>query len=897
MTTICLWNYPSAYATPDAAACFEDTDDNWHQLLHANNVRVLNVERKAESPAICGAEFPEGCTTRAEAGNVVAVHGLVLDVDHWQKQVPLTWSEIESALSGMRAIVWTTFSATQEEMRYRVVIPLKTPMPPAKYKALCHAINAGLRKSVSETTFNPGRLGFFSSVGTQKSREVYTYKIFPGQRLDWAAMNLPDEEQRPRKVAPSVPTERPAEWCDDDEALKSALKYFALQGRGVGSGSRHATLMVAACRLWWEWAAPDESFVLAVLEKINANFNEPKPPEELDREVRQSWDRTLGPGAVPQEAPFGAKREPSITASPTALGEAVRKLKKTAGPLAAVLGKVLDKKALGEVSEARALVYGVLEFVAEAFPRSTPEKILALVQPSLDAQRARNTPAHPLPTDADCLAKITQVQRSAQQRIKEAELAREDVIKQAIRRAFSFIGENRSEKYTAEEFAEFERKGHVQDRWIIQHGTNFYFFLAGDYVGPFVEAAANTAVGTFLAPARGRVDLEYMDVKGVLRFRSVAELMRQGSGSMVDGVVHDMTFSASGVVGSQLYVKAQNRRDIPAVHQPQVEAWLRAAVPNDGELKRLQTWIGLLTDLSRPVHLLVLEGPTEVGKNLLIAGLARFWKYPATHSNKFDTASVLNCPLISCDETLPKAFRDTTILRAAVTERDREVKKLYAEPITVRGCLRFILGTNDVQDSLAALKDEGRRQSKDAVAKRFLIVRMAKAGAVYLKGLGQATMDKFVDGDMIAQHAAWLRDNTTADATRLGVEVDESDAREQAGLANEGQRRVLAWITQYVVARHFAVPVVVCTGSTVGVNPTLLAEHWGNVDSVRADIYNVQKWLANAAPERRRLAVGGKRVRFRVMDPALLNGFLSPEDMEEFQEALSDLAKKFPVTE
>lgn len=901
-----IWVFPSAKAVPPAARRLEDTDEIWRDLLVPDNLEVLDRARKHHSLAVCGAEFAPGATTKDEtAENILAVHALVLDVDNWGvtggtgPAVPLTWEVLQERLAGTRAVIWTTWSSTARLPKYRLVLPLAVPLPTSKYRPLCRRVNRLLGGAIAESTFDCGRLGFFASVESPEGRADYRWAICPGERLDWTPLLLEDEPLGEAKPLFQPPEQRPANWTSDAEALSAAKRYFAKVGQGTPPGGRHEKLLQVACQLWWEWAAPHEDFVREVLEQVNTQFLEPKTPDEIQREVVEGHARTVGDRPKAQDQPYGVRREPTVRLNRHMLRELAKRIRKRDPVAGEVLTRVADQAGIGDPAEARAMLFTALEAIARELPREDPAHILSLFQHSLGAQRMRQTPQNPLPTDEECLAKLRGVQLGAQRLLAEREAARNDVEKRRIIAAFEAVGEARDTPYTAAELHVFEQRGHRMDRWVVQHGASFYFFVQGRYLGPYGRDSADNAALILLAPAGGVVRTSVSTKEGV-RPLTAKELVREGYGVVVSAVAaslsdEDRVVSESG---GKLVRSLNLLRDIPAVAHADVDQWLRLLVGTPTNYDALLRWLALMPDHRSPAPLLVIEGPSGVGKNLLACGIARLWgARPSKADAALDHTDLLEtCPFVHFDEKLPRKM-DSETLRELVTQESRAVKRVYNDRHTLDGYLRFMLSCNDMR---RALRNVMQDSTPAALFSRLVVIKVQDdAAKKYLDGLGLARREAWVEGDVLAQHIMYLHQAVGRDGSqRLGMAP--GDVTWQQGVVG-GTSMSLQWTAQYLSTGRFMVPAVVWHEGNFWVQPQLIADLWKTTDGLtRVDLNDVFMDLARSTGDPMRIGLAGYpgRKRYRKVETAALQAAFEDYqgDSDVLETAAAGLTRKFTVT-
>jgi hypothetical protein len=388
-----LWLYGGAFAAPNTATEFLDTDEEWIEILDDPEV-VTDKARKTDAPAVCGAEFRPGATSKEQsADNLIWSHALVLDVDYWDhpptsrypSRAPFTPEELKAKMDelGVRYIAFSTWSSSTACWKWRVVVPFASPMPPTYYGPLWDALNEHLEGAMSEATRDVGRLGFVRIVNSDTNKAAYRWWIGAGPRLDWGALDLvPEQDVTMKRALTPADLTRSPDWSTDAEAMQSARRYFRNVGVDVEEGNRHETLLRIGCKLWWDWAL-NEDQVREILTRVNGNFPMPKSDEEVEKEIAASHERTLGTRRVEQPAAYGEQREPVAKLTKTGIAELGKRMKLRNKEEDRVVGRALQniakEKPLGEPSEAKTLAMKVAEALAREYSHEACARPLASV--------------------------------------------------------------------------------------------------------------------------------------------------------------------------------------------------------------------------------------------------------------------------------------------------------------------------------------------------------------------------------------------------------------------------------------------------------------------------------------------------------------------------------------
>jgi hypothetical protein len=248
---------------------------------------------------------------------------------------------------------------------------------------------------------------------------------------------------------------------------------------------------------------------------------------------------------------------------------------------------------------------------------------------------------------------------------------------------------------------------------------------------------------------------------------------------------------------------APKRNDLSPMFDARIDTWLRAL---GGEVAdRLLDWCACLPKLSRPLPALVLVGARKAGKNLLAEGAARLWRagtptpFEAVQAD-FNEA-LQRCPLLFADEQLPKDARGRVAideqLRQLVTARSHVINRKYQPVVTVDGCVRIVIATNQESFEFRGMTEE----AKNALAERLLFVRVGSAAREYLESLGGSrATEAWVNGDGIARHVLWLNENRTLTypGSRLMVEGNGRELIDNAQNSGGVGADLCTWLCGYL---------------------------------------------------------------------------------------------------
>ena len=811
-----LWLYNGALAQPDTATEFVDDDAEWVEILSEPD--VVDKTGKTNAPALCGAQFRAGATSKEQTpDNLTWSHALVLDVDYWDhpdgakhpSRAAFTPDELASKMGelSIRYIAFTTWSSSETCHKWRVIIPLSSPMPPTYYGPLWDVLNEHLEGTMSEVTRDVGRLGFVHIVNTETNLAAYRWWIGPGERLDWSSLDLTPEQDfsLKRALVPADLTRSP-DWSTDSEALQAARRYFRAVGGDVEEGHRHETLLRIGCKLWWDWAFGEEQ-VREILLLVNGQFPMPKGDDEVEAEVVASFDRTLGARRVEQPATYGEQREPVAKLTKTGIAELGKRLKARNKESDRVVGRALTNvskdKAFGEPSEAKAVIMKAVEVLAREYSHETPERVLDLLRASLLSQRAISS-QHPLPTDVDIANKIRHTQHAMRQRNDERQRNHEDKQREDIR-----VGTNgkRDTPYTEKELRDWRRKGFSDRDWIVRSGKQYYLWVDGRYDGEWDEGGVSANVYTKLAAAAdaGKVKLHFIDKEGNARDKPFPQIMRE-YGRTAKNVIYSMfeehpRFDET----TQTFYNSICERDttLTPAYDAEVDEWLNLLGQDKADL--LKDWLAASVVLDRPISALHISAPTNSGKNLIVNGLARLWGNNYQNLRDYSALMLKDSPLVYCDEGLPQQWRwqFSTLLRAMTSQSNHTARDTGFSTLKIHGYLRLIFAGNDALMNLQQENLSG--ESIEATTKRIVsITHKNRDAKQYLEDPTRAgKLTGWVNG-VLARHVLWLNENRVIDTKKRFMVEDTDTASLTQGLTSKSSDRLFRWIFNSLATSDFS---------------------------------------------------------------------------------------------
>jgi hypothetical protein len=384
-------------------------------------------------------------------------------------------------------------------------------------------------------------------------------------------------------------------------------------------------------------------------------------------------------------------------------------------------------------------------------------------------------------------------------------------------------------------------------RWVITYGDTVYIFRNGRYLSPLpmrnFALTAHRDLHWVLPHFDENGDYYYSPQTatgdGALRYKKPDEVLRE-IGTVARKIVADMSIAESFYdENTETFYEAvcPLRADISPRFDESIDRWLRILSGEDTD--KLLDWIATVTYLQAPSCGLIMSGPPAVGKSLLANGLARLW-HSGGYTRMDDVvgsfnADVASCPLVVADEALPEGPNGKPIstkrLRDIISSDTRALKRKFMANAPLKGTVRCMFLANS--DRMLDLGDETLgADSMAAVASRFLHIETTKDASDFIESIGGrpgGTKD-WVNGDLIARHALWLRDNRDVIPDgRFWVQGHVSKMHKMLSTASTVNGMVVEWLVKYLTR---AKPDVMATfGVLVGngelwVNTAVLSEYW-----------------------------------------------------------------------
>lgn len=299
----------------------------------------------------------------------------------------------------------------------------------------------------------------------------------------------------------------------------------------------------------------------------------------------------------------------------------------------------------------------------------------------------------------------------------------------------------------------------LAQRWLI-HYRKMWWMLGPDgrYHGAYDRDEAQTKAVETLARSPAR--LIELDKEGNQRYRSILDVTRE-VGQVAENVVMDMRAQFTRYEFNERVV-VEARCPIRWLGEPHydegIDHWFKDLAGD--KYDKLVDWVSCVPDLDKLLCAIYLHGPKGVGKTLLPYGLAKLW----TNGPPGDLAAVLGqfnddmarCPLLLGDEYLPRKHKIENItaqLRSMISTKSRTFREMYRPRTQLLGAIRVVLAANN--DSMLDIHDVATQDDLDAIAERFLYIRLTEKTLRAIEQVPYETRDRW-EREGIARHAMWL---------------------------------------------------------------------------------------------------------------------------------------------
>lgn len=511
--------------------------------------------------------------------------------------------------------------------------------------------------------------------------------------------------------------------------------------------------------------------------------------------------------------------EPTVPAKDGSLEAAVQSLRQIS-PDHEHYGRVqalLKGKSFAMRGERNRTMYALAWLVANRGRTLSAEQLAEIFRPSLSVWAAEPDAQKDV---EDEIHVVTQQIASALERIREEDS------KKAAELAMVYRGLLRSGDKKIEDEVEGVTPEDVMHAAIVQNGTHYWVFdfgmqdrfpMPAGYYGPFVEKALwlrcedswnggpDDYQLTYIEEKNKKVDGETITVE-IEKNKSTVRIIQE-YGSYALQVVSELATQKTwyDIADRTLHEALCPIRDLEPRYDEQIQEWLLLL---GGE--KLIDWASAVTKLEHPCCALYIEGPPNAGKNLFANGLARLFR--STGPSSF--ASMMNgynyqalgpggCPIIHLDEGLPKSATATSaFIRNLVGAVEHSASEKYMPTRKVLGAIRLLITANN-DSILAAIANEDMSDNDlEATVDRFLHVRASDESSAWIRARNgdKKLTASWVEGDLMARHVLWLRDNWKLTRPGKRFLIDGEPAEVHRAIVTRGDRRgiVLEWLARFM---------------------------------------------------------------------------------------------------
>lgn len=340
------------------------------------------------------------------------------------------------------------------------------------------------------------------------------------------------------------------------------------------------------------------------------------------------------------------------------------------------------------------------------------------------------------------------------------------------------------------------------DRWIVQcDGSGWVLGPEGHYIGPYSREDLPVAIRRLLSKAPIRL-IEV--TQKAVRNRPLRDIVLD-YGSLADRIVSDLTsqYSKYDPKNRVMIEAVRPLRDLDPKFDPQIDRWLRLLTGPYYE--KVVDWMSCAPFLDRPLCAIYFDGPKDSGKSMFAVGMSKLW----TEGPPADIEVVLSdfndelarCPFVLADEEIPKRFSKQTVttkLRAMLSTTSRTLTRKFRPPSELRGAIRLVLAANN--ESLLDTQDVSSADDLDAIAQRFLYIKVPKAVTVYLADEIPQEVTRYWMDEGIARHALYLAKNHVVEnpGKRFWVEGEKTQMHRLLLTGSHWNSLVCQWLVKYL---------------------------------------------------------------------------------------------------
>ncbi len=468
----------------------------------------------------------------------------------------------------------------------------------------------------------------------------------------------------------------------------------------------------------------------------------------------------------------------------------------------ALVDLVLAGKSLADPGQRDAVMQRVCSSIGWSDParEMAPEIVAEILRPSLSVWAAEAGAQKTL--DEEIAKAVDKISRAQQDwRDQQAAQRRQlDGLARSIQKSAGAGGP--SEPEPEENTFEF-----VAQHAIIQYRSTYYVYNfegQGGYGRPLIEKEVLVAARDAWESVPS-LELTYYNEKEQEKQKTLTRVLQEYC-SLADEVLGDMTLDRSYYDHKEKVFRESvcTLRSMEPKFDPEIHEWLCLLAGE--QAGKVLDWIATVTLLSKQSCALYLSGVSGSGKGLLASGLARLWRKggPAGMVNVLGdfNSDMFRCPLVVLDEGLPKRKGNLSAqIRELIGSSSFTLNEKFMAPRVIHGSIRAMITANN--DDVLALGDEDMSlQDLEAIAGRFLHVHARREATNWLceHNVGNALTDKWVNEDLIARHALWLRDNRVViPGKRFIVEGEQTEMHRKLLMqGGTNSNLVHEWLARYV---------------------------------------------------------------------------------------------------
>ena len=553
------------------------------------------------------------------------------------------------------------------------------------------------------------------------------------------------------------------------------------------------------------------------------------------------------------------------------------------------LNQLIAGEPFAESGDRHSSIVDLTWTVAEHSDNVEDDTLRALFKPSLDAMRAKDSSCPPL--DDVIAAYKGALEKVVAAQAERAEKKKQDNLDRQLQQADPEVASHGH--YTAADIARIaevqgwpEAKA-VHNRWVVQLGGGGWILCSdGTYRGPFTRDDLGVAACKFLA--RAPVELQWTDDRGVDHYKPIGDVVRKSGQIALKSVVelarqYSIYDARNGIMRE---APCPLRVTEPAFDK-EFDEWMGIAFHK--HYGSVVDWLSVFYDLNKMLCAIYFDGPPSSGKTLFAYGLAKGW----TEGAPTDIRSLFNawnddlkrCPLVLADEEIPKRWHGesvTAVLRSQLSTVHRILRRRYMPEAEMKGCIRLVIAANN--EFLLESRDVTSAQDKDAIAQRFMYIKLPEAAVEYINALPRETRERW-EREGIARHALYLAEHHKIEkpGSRFYVEGTATTMHRLLLMSSRFNSLVCEVLVRYCMNpgpfRQQASGLIRIYKGELLVNERAIIDAWKlylpdtRMEPELAKVSSALRAISTGKRTQLR-APGGKRFRYRHVDVANLEAFV-----------------------